>query len=332
MQTDVISIQRKLSEPRILEIMLMLTPKWEGAKIGRYDEHLTHGGDAPCIQIRALVSGFSARVRIERQVVVGEIIQLAVDESGHGQSGHDEAFLFAGYVGSVPDWENFTHGFDALLHESPAMTPREFKRQVRSPNPDSRIIRSIDLANECSLRGFRYKINHNVFVALQALVLSTKDRDSYDYFKNSYFIAFAGTLLFLMASVRNKPDYQVELIYDEEMHERRRLERGYREFRKWAGQEHPEILEYIARRPVPRNDLKFWPLLLADALAYHSHKNHVESANGREYTHPLWIALKDIRFVVDDGWSTIDLLHAREHIADAMERAIAEARRRGEAV
>jgi hypothetical protein len=43
------------------------------------------------------------------------ILQVAIDESGYGQTGADEAFLFAGYVAPVRQWETFIDKW-ALRH------------------------------------------------------------------------------------------------------------------------------------------------------------------------------------------------------------------------
>jgi len=270
------------------------------------DPHLAHGDDASCIPIRALVSGLSEAARLARWFAVATIVQMLTDESGHGQTGHDQAFIFAGFVGPVSHWERFSHEFDRLLKSAPAMGPREFKKQVRRENPDKRIIRAVELMTECELHGFRFKIAHDDFLKLQTVGYRIAPEEDRRYFKNQYFIAFITTLLLLMAGARHNSEYKVQLIYDDEVHERRKLESAYKLFRDWA-KKTPDILSYLAKHPLPQSDTDFHPLLMADALAYHSHKAHVEAAHGRLYDNPLWETLQKVEFYADEAWNDKDL-------------------------
>jgi hypothetical protein len=63
-------------------------------------------------------------------------------------------------------------------------------------------------------------------------------------------------------------------------------------------------------------------LLTADLLAYHNHKNHVESAAGKTYDHSVWTALMDIKFAVDQEWDTDDLLHFQRYVILELEALI----------
>jgi hypothetical protein len=100
------------------------------------DEHLSHGDDAPCIQIRKLVSGLSPAKRLERYLV---LFQMFLDESGYGQTAMDEAFIFAGFIGGVPQWEDLAHQWDTLLNESPVLSAEGFKKSLRCTRNSKRI-------------------------------------------------------------------------------------------------------------------------------------------------------------------------------------------------
>src|ERR1700684_4530957 len=65
------------------------------------DEHLQHGDSAPCVQIRRLVSGFAGGRRRRRLMIPLVAPQLVVDESGYGQTGPTETFVFSGFMGDV---------------------------------------------------------------------------------------------------------------------------------------------------------------------------------------------------------------------------------------
>jgi hypothetical protein len=271
------------------------------------DPHLGHGEDAPRVSTRALVSGLSEAACLESWLAVATIIQMVTDESGHGQIGPDQAFIFAGFVGPVPHWERFSHEFTRLLKRNPAMSPREFKTQVRRENPDERVLRSVQMISDCSLHGFRFKIAHDDFLKLQALAYRIVPTDERFFFRNQYFIAFVSTLLILMAGARHSSEYKVQFIYDEEMHEERKLKAGYKLFRDWAKRTKPEILDYLYRNPFPQPDAAFHPLLMADALVYHSYKAHVAAAHGRRHINPLWESLQGVEFYADEVWDDNDL-------------------------
>jgi hypothetical protein len=53
----------------------------------------------------------------------------------------------------------------------------------------------------------------------------------------------------LLAEIRNDPDAKLEVIYDEEMHERKRLEHGYKLFREFAQKIDPTLLTKLAKEP-----------------------------------------------------------------------------------
>lgn len=100
------------------------------------------------------------------------------------------------------------------------------------------------------------------------------------------------------------------MIYDENLAERRKLEGGYKLFRGWATERHPELLSMLAKDPIPQNDAIFSPLLVADMLAWNAHRDHVEAVNGREHTSEAWAALRALRFCADETWDMVDAADA----------------------
>ena len=65
-----------------------------------------NGGDAPCIQIRRLISGFDPAVRRERwfAIMSTEAFQAVLDKSGYEADDPrypDDVFVFAGYIGRI---------------------------------------------------------------------------------------------------------------------------------------------------------------------------------------------------------------------------------------
>jgi hypothetical protein len=273
------------------------------------DKHLSCGDKAPCIQIRRLTSGLPERLRSKRWFV---ILQVGLDESGHGQTGPHEAFVFAGYVGPVTLVETFTHAWDAILNIPPAMSVRTLKKRLRSGHIDPRVVSLAQVISPCELHGVRFKVAQDDYAEmaeeLAQMVVDHPERSAYLFDStNPYFFAFIAVLTNLIAPIRDDPDAKIEVIYDENMHERKRLEYGYQLFRDFARKTDPTLLTKLAKDPLPRNDEEFSLLQAADMLAWHSHKAHVESSQGRVYKNEIWSIVNDVPFFVDEHWNKHDL-------------------------
>src|SRR5260370_4984920 len=84
------------------------------------DHHLSHGYNAPCIQIRRLFSGLPERLRKLRWLLIVDMIhQVVIDESGYASKESNDAFVFAGYLAPVDSWEDFTHLIDPIFNGTP---------------------------------------------------------------------------------------------------------------------------------------------------------------------------------------------------------------------
>jgi Protein of unknown function (DUF3800) len=278
------------------------------------DEHLSHEDDAPCMQVRHLVSGLPRRLRANRWFVVVKprILQIGLDESGYGQTGPHEAFVFAGYAAPVRYMENFTHRWDSIMREEPPMTVHELKKRVRwRQKTDPRVLQMIHTIGESELKGVRFKISDDEY---KAMIADVAVRDSLPrptprlFADNSYFFAFMAIFLRLMTGMRSEPNVKFEVIYDANMSERSKMEIGYKLFYELLQKNHPEFVAMIAKDPIPQSDEDFTPLQAADALAWHSHRDHVEGSNGREYANEMWNALENIPFLIDLPWTRNDLL------------------------
>jgi hypothetical protein len=283
------------------------------------DEHLQHGDDAPCIQVRRLLSGFPHRIRSNRWFVTLQVLQVGLDESGYGQSGADEAFVLAGYIGPVTHVEAFTHLWEKVLNKPPAMTVHELKKRIRwLKKIDERALILAAVVNACHLRGIRLKVKDFDYKAMNKALspLARNARDARHFEEaNPYFFAFAYLLPRLAFAFWKNPDVEFEVIYDENYRERKRLEEGYRFFRQVVGSHFPELLSKFPMDPIPRPDEKFSLLQAADALAWHSHRAHVENANGRIYENKLFDVLNAIPFEIDHTIDGKDMREAGEETA-----------------
>jgi hypothetical protein len=286
----------------------------------REDEHLTHGDDAPCIQIRRLVSGLPPKIRWKRSFV---ILQVGLDETGYGQTGADEAFIFAGYIGPVTHIEAFTHVWDRLMNLPPPLSVHELKKRVRWLRKiDPRVLALAHVIHGAHLHGVRFKVRPNDYQEMTDLLrpIQMKIPERMHMSKNPYFLAFLGIFLHLVGMIWNDPDTKVEVIYDENLQERKRLEEGYRQFRFFCEIAAPKFLTKIAKEPLPRNDEEFSLLQAADALAWHSHRAHVEGAHRRDYTNGLWSVLNSVPFFVDTDWTGDDLRDVANDVLKGLRR------------
>jgi hypothetical protein len=107
-----------------------------------FDEHLSHveAGDAPCLQVLRLISGFDPRMRSDRWFVMIEskAFQAVLDESGYKAADENDVFVFAGYMGKVADWAKFTHDWGDIIRNHPELEDTEVvKGLVRFTGPYS---------------------------------------------------------------------------------------------------------------------------------------------------------------------------------------------------
>lgn len=290
----------------------MLTPIGEKQILG------IDGDDAPCIEIRRLLSGLPNRLRSKGWFV---ILQVGVDETGYGQAGPNEAFVFAGYVGPVTHVEAFTHLWDAILNKEPAMAVKQFKRRVRSTGTiDPRVLQLVHAIPACYLHGVRFKVGQDDHATMiEALRKAAPAHPSMRLWaSNPYFFAFMALLFSLIGTIWKDPDVKLEVIYDENLRERKRLEQGYQFFRRFAEQYAPAFLAKLAKDPIPRNDEEFSLIQAADALAWHSHRHHVENAKGNKHENEIWTILNSVPFFVDFHWKAEDLRDATGDVVRAL--------------
>jgi hypothetical protein len=239
------------------------------------------------------------------------ILQVGLDETGYGQSRPDEAFVFAGYAGSVAHVETFTHVWDLLLNEPlPSMSVFELKKRVRwRRKTDPRVLQLVRAVQACHLHGVRFKVGQDDFQKALAKVQSLRPRAFPRWLSdNPYCFAFMSMMAGLIAPIRSIPDAKIEIIYDENLRERKKLEMAYQSYREFERNKSPEISRMLPKDPLPRNEEEFSLLQAADALAWHSHRAHVEAFHGRPHVNEVWDALNAIPFYADDTYTLDDLL------------------------
>ncbi|MGC1191363.1 MAG: hypothetical protein WA861_12280, partial [Candidatus Binatus sp.] len=78
-------------------------------------------------------------------------IQLLIDEAGIGQSGTDKVFVFAGFLGTVRQWERLTHAWDGLLKGPPLLTADGLKNAIRRKRNNRRVLKFVNALRESGL-------------------------------------------------------------------------------------------------------------------------------------------------------------------------------------
>ena len=235
------------------------------------------------------------------------ILQACFDESGYGQSGPTEAFVFAGFCGLTTEWRDFAQGWNAILNETPRWSAKELKTELRKNKNDSRIARLAEVISKSDLRRIQFRISADAYNKTVTLQIPSwrgnNEIGAEEQWKlnNPYFLAFWGTLFHLFAPIRDTPEIEIDVIYDENIEQRPKLEKAYSDFISSANLS-SEIKRLLPRKPRPGDDDRFMPLQAADLLAWHAHRDYVGNRKGEVHRDIVWDALKAIESIVDETW------------------------------
>jgi hypothetical protein len=257
---------------------------------------LLHGDKAPCIQIRALVYGLDPKLRASSWIVTldGDIFQAVLDESGYGASGPNDVFVFAGYMGKVVDWENFTHGWNDVIARHPELENAEFVKGLArwdGPYSDPRMLELMKVVTDNrGLGSVKWQLSYPAY----RLGTSGTGVD-----ERVYLFAWRGVLAGLLATIQGIPNAKLQLFYDENIHEEPEVQKSYEVLYEWLKKERPEILTILPRRPMPKNDNDFWPVRVADVLAWDTHR--------KRFSNPLSRMLDSGAEAFDITWTADDV-------------------------
>jgi hypothetical protein len=227
------------------------------------------------------------------------IIQLFLDESGYGQTADDQAFIFAGFFGSVRQWEHFVHKWEPLLNEHPVLSAKGFKNSLRRRRPHyRRILKFVQIIKECKV--FRISViiprkayENAVLAELPKWESHGLDVGAINLIRNEYYFGFFSiveALLIPMVELPIDKMTKLEVIYDLNIHERQKLITGYEEFVKVL----PEDAARLHGEPRGERDEDFTPLQAADLYALHLHRDFIEKQHGRKYENSVWTALQGL--------------------------------------
>ncbi len=234
------------------------------------------------------------RAKRDRQFLV--ILQLFLDESGYGQTEPWEAFVFAGFFGSVRAWKHFADKWDVLLKEPPVLTAKGFKNLLRRKRNSDRVLKFVRLLEQRGLYRIsvcipRAHYEKAVLAELPKWRRLGLTEDAIWLIRNEYYFGFfciVESLLVPMVELPIDKATKLEVIYDLNVHEREKLKAGYEEFVNSV----PEDADRLNGEPHGETDEDFMPLQAADLYSWHLHRDYVETQQGREHKDSVWDALK----------------------------------------
>lgn len=217
----------------------------------------------PSEHIDALVSGYAARHRREKLLVV---LQAYIDESV-SQSG-DEMFYMAGYINSAEQWAKFSDDWDAELRAAPSIDylhmveATNLRGQFRGWDPADRDRKVCRLAK--LIRGYRpWSVEVSVSGKEYREIMKPV---SPHLFGGPYFACFYATISVVEKYHRSMGlDVPVDFIFDENG----RMGDDTVMMRRWVMDSAPELRRILASSPIFRDDKKVVPLQAADMLAWH---------------------------------------------------------------
>jgi hypothetical protein len=232
---------------------------------------------------------------------MAEIIQVSIDESGYRSSLPGDIFLFAGYAGSVACWEEFTHAWHEIVDGDPELENTNTMKKLfrwKGPRSDPRTIRLIDAVNASGLKSARWKIRYDEYLSV---IPNTE---------HLYLVGWLGMLSHTIVEFRLIADAQLQIYYDQNINEEDKIQSGYRRFYEWAAATHPDWCGMLPFRAIPENDVTFWPLRVADALAQNDHRAYWHERKKRKpFPNPLWKMLNSGEFCFNETWTKEDLLN-----------------------
>ena len=237
--------------------------------------------------------------------------QLVVDESGYGQTGPTEAFVFAGFIGDVHQWEDFSHYWAPIMNEEKPLWTADTLKDNRGKKNHPRILRLVEAIAKSGIARVQFRIPDSDYeIAVKGNLQSwfrnkEIDEEGFKRLDNPYLFGFYSNLLSVLGAIREHEGVELDVIYDCNMEHRERLEDAYQGFLESNIPD--EVKAMLPKVPLPRSDKTFMPLQAADLLAWHAHRDFVKSKEGKPHADAVWLALKELPKVVDDTWDANDL-------------------------
>jgi hypothetical protein len=217
----------------------------------------------------------------------------------------------------------FRHRWADLLNKPPRLTAKGLKKLLRASRNNKRIECFASVIKECGLVPVATHVPNRAYfpaiAELEALRVELDQKGIDDVvslndvrrLKNSWHLGFWGVaiLLSIIAEDRRVQPGTLEVIYDYNKDEHKKLEDGYEIFVETAS----DLAKYFRVKPYPEDDETFMPLQAADLLAWHMHRDHLERAGGRRHEDTIWEILRTSPHIAEIEW-TGDMVREAFHI------------------
>jgi hypothetical protein len=137
-------------------------------------------------------------------------------------------FVFAGYIAPVAAWCDFTDRWADILGDHPELRSTKFMKELVRRTPcDPRAVKLMSaITNDRRVGSIRWRLAYREYraVVLNQL-LGTKD--------NLYVFAWFAVLVGALATIRHIPGGTLDLFYDENIKQEKRVQRGYDRFHQF---------------------------------------------------------------------------------------------------
>lgn len=281
--------------------------------------------------LRALVCGLSEQSRQKR---VFMILQSYIDDSGNDT--RSPAFVLAGYLATVDQWDAFSIEWQSVLD---IQDPRPLKKMRMNDAVQLRKSRSpfygfTEDERDRRLQKFALVPGRHA----QHGIISVIPKDSYrrifkekfgiEQLDRPYFLSFFG----VMANFANIVDKltlgnKVEFIFDTEDREDKGL--LMKEFEKFVSCAPDRIKSIISGFPQFKRDDDMLPLQAADMLAWHARRYYYELEQGLDpklqRSNPYFAHLCEPKHDIIDVWTEERLLAAADALLSNSEKQLIRA-------
>jgi hypothetical protein len=280
------------------------------------------------------IAGVDPKAREYRRLVImdfNDIFQAVVDESGYEAADRrypDDVFVFAGYIGKIVDWANFTRSWEPIIEAHPELEDSKFVKKLMRWSGSKSDSRALDLMNavvmNVGLGSIRWRLPYRELRAAAHRAPGEEEM---------YFFAWSGVLTQCLAVILPIPNARLEFIYDQNLAEEAKVQAAYVNYRRALQREVPILAERLALRARPMSDAEFWPLRAADGLAWNTHRHWIRQRQ-KPFSNPLWRLMDAGPKAFDETWNAQDVRDVlseaeghRELINRRVKRIVEEAAR-----
>lgn len=250
------------------------------------------------------------------------MLQIVIDDSGRGQE-RRPAFVLAGHIAPVRNWEAFADRWQNALREKPAIGylkgSEAFRRQGEfrgwsEEKRDKKVLRLISLIHQFSPFSIRLAINGSEF---EAILRATKGS-----LRTIYPIALAAISTRVLSYQAHQRTFEkLDFVFDEGI-----LSRAVdfeKAFEEMCTALPIRVIGLLGKRPHMENDLKFVPLQAADLVASYLRYKLAFEARGEVFQNVIWTAFTKGRKNLDASLTQENLFGLRKRL----EREIAKGSR-----